>query len=95
MSSVQEATRVAVVEVTPAEYRALRDLLAERSVGEAARRDWVSAETVKYHRSNLYRKLGLPALPANRRRFGKREQALEVLASTHVVVRDRRGGRRS
>lgn len=67
-------------------------MLAERSVGEAARRGWVSAETVKYHRSNLYRKLGLPA---NRSRWGKREQALEVLASTHVVVRDRRGGRRS
>lgn len=55
---------VASVHLTPGELKAAHDLLTGLTVTEIARRDWVTYETVKWHRKNLYRKLGLPKNPS-------------------------------
>lgn len=46
--------------LTRAQRRTLDDVLAGVKVEEAAARDWVTANTVKFHRLNLYRKIGMP-----------------------------------
>jgi DNA-binding CsgD family transcriptional regulator len=61
-----------VARLTRAELRTLHDVLAGVQVEEAAARDWVTVNTVKFHRLNMYRKIGLPG--------GQRQHTRERIA---------------
>ena len=61
------------VMLTRAERRTLDDVLSGVRVEEAAARDWVTVNTVKFHRLNLYRKIGM----SGGLRYYTREQIAE------------------
>lgn len=47
------------MELTGCERRTAQDLIDGLTIEQVATRLWVTTETVKFHRTNVYRKLGL------------------------------------
>ena len=50
-------------DLTAREVEILRALADGRSNKQMAKDFWLSAHTIKYHLTNIYRKLGVPAAP--------------------------------
>jgi NarL family two-component system response regulator LiaR len=63
--------------LTARELEVLRHVAAGRSNGEIGRSLWVTEHTVKFHLSNVYRKLGV----VNRTQAARRAQALGLLSN--------------
>jgi DNA-binding NarL/FixJ family response regulator len=77
---VEESERSSVVDdwegLTPRELEVLRHVAEGRSNAEVAKILWVTEQTIKFHLSNVYRKLGV----ANRTHACRRAQTLGLLS---------------